>query len=148
MPPVRLLCLSSLPAAIAGDVLQKGKMPGALNRHGQLALLACGAMRLPAGKNLPALVQTALQALDVLVVDHFVVGKNGLLAASTASASASAASRRIPAVTIWSGRTVTSGARSEARSLTWSALGRLVRLLVVHTVQNFSLCPRTITCGW
>ena len=67
-------------------------MPGAFDRHGQFPLLAGGAMRLPARKNLPALVQTTLESLNVLVINYFVVGENGLLAASTTTSASTATS--------------------------------------------------------
>ena len=120
-------------------------MPGPLDRGRQLALLACGAMRLAARQNLAPLIKAHLETLDVLVVDNLVIGEDRLLAAAATTASARPA---IPAISRRSRRTFPSGALSEARTLCRSALGRLVRLLVVHTCKRFSLCIGTITRGW
>jgi hypothetical protein len=120
---------SRLAAAIAGDVLQEGKVPGPLDRGRQLALLPCGAVSLAARQNLAPLIKAHLETLDVLVIDHLVVGENRLLAPAATTTPARPA---FAAISGWSRRTVPSGALSEARTLAWSAPGRLVRLLVVH----------------
>lgn len=80
----------ALSPSIGGDVLQEGEVPGPLDRNRQLALLACRTMRLPAGEDLAPLVQTHLETLDVLVIDHFVVGEDRLLAAARSPAPARA----------------------------------------------------------
>ena len=139
--------IAGLAAAVAWNVLQERKVPGTLDRCCQLALLACRAMCLSAGQNLAALVEAHLETLDILVIDHFVVGKYRLLA-STATTGSARARIAISPISRWSRRTVPSGALSEARTLSRSILGRLVRLLVVHTCSCFSLCVGTITCGW
>lgn len=105
-------------------------MPCPLDGSRQLSLLAGGAMGLAARKDLAPLVKAHLETLDVLVINHLVVGEDRLLATAASAASARA---RVPSISRWSRRTVPSGALSEARTLSRSALGRLVRLLVVHT---------------
>jgi hypothetical protein len=135
---------AGLAAAVAWDVLQERKVPRTLDRCSQLALLACRAMGLAAGQNLATLIKAHLETLDVLVVDNLVIGEDWLLAAAATTASARPA---IPAISRRSRRTFPSGALSEARALGRSALGRLVRLLVVHTCKRFSLCIGTITRG-
>jgi hypothetical protein len=123
---------AGLAAAIARDVLQERQMAGPLDRDGQLTLFAGGAMGLAAGQYLAALVQTHLETLDVLVIDHLIVGENGLLAPASAATTATWATA-LASITGWARRTITSGACSEARSLRRSVPGRLVRLLVIHT---------------
>jgi len=114
-------------------------MPGAFDRHGQFALLAGRAMGLAARQNLATLIKAHLETLDVLVIGHLVIGKNGLLApSSTATAAWATGLTSIPR---WARRTITSGACSEARSLLRSALGRLVRLLVIHITPKRFLVP-------
>jgi hypothetical protein len=125
-----LTVVRALAAAIARDVLQERKVSGPLDGGRQFPLLACRTMRLAPGKYLPALIETQLETLDVLVIDHFVVREDRLLAPAASTASPRAG---FPAISRWSRRTVPSGALSEARTLGWSAPGRLVRLLVVHT---------------
>jgi hypothetical protein len=90
-------------------------------------------MRLATGQDLAALIKAHFQTLDVLVIDHFVVRENRLLPAATATATAGSAIT-VSSISRWTRRTVTSGASTEARSLNWSALGRLVgRLLSIHS---------------
>ena len=126
-----------LPAAVARNVLQKSEVPGALDGDRQFPLLACRTMRLASWQNLAALVKTQFETLDVLVIDYLVIRKDCLLAATSGSTTTWSS---ISAVSGWSRRTITSGASTEARSLTRSALGRLVRLSVIHTCECFSLC--------
>ena len=131
--PLRHRIEKRLAALITGDVLQEGEVPGSLDGHGQFALLPCRAMCLAARQNLAPLVQTHLKTLDVLVIDHLVVGEDSLLAPASSTATTTARSTGLATISGWARRTITSGACSEARSLLRSALGRLVRLLVIHT---------------
>lgn len=89
-------------------------------------------MRLAARQNLATLVETHLETLDVLVIDHFIVGEYRLLAPAAATRT-TWAGFPIPSIPRWSSRTVPSGALSKARTLRGSILGRLVRLLAIHT---------------
>lgn len=121
-----------LPAAITRDVLQQCEMPRSFDRDRQLPLFARRAMRLAARQNLATLVETHLETLDVLVIDHFIVGEYRLLAPAAATRT-TWAGFPIPSIPRWSSRTVPSGALSKARTLRGSILGRLVRLLAIHT---------------
>ncbi len=61
-------------------------MPGALDRHGQGALLTGLAVGLAPVGDLAALVETSAQALDVLVIDDLARSEDRLLTATTAAA--------------------------------------------------------------
>ena len=65
-------------------------MPGALDRHGQGALLTGLAVGLAPVGDLAALVETSAQALDVLVIDDLARSEDRLLTATTASTEATA----------------------------------------------------------
>ena len=67
-------------------------MSGALDRNRQFPLLACRTMGLAARQNLASLIKAHFKTLDVLVIDHFVVGEYWLLAASSSPAATWAAS--------------------------------------------------------
>jgi hypothetical protein len=96
-------------------------------------------MRLAAGQDLAALVKAHLQTLDILVIDHLIVREDRLLPAATTTASAGSAIT-VSSISRRTRRTVTSGASTEARSLSRSALGRLVgRLLSIHSCLPFLL---------
>ena len=72
-------------------------MPGALDGDRQFPLLACRTMGLAAWQYFASLVETHFKTLDVLVIDHLVVGKNWLLAATSSPAPTWAA--RFPTIT-------------------------------------------------
>ena len=65
-------------------------MPGTLDRHGQGTLLASLAVGLAPIGDLAALVEATAQALDILVVDDLARSEDRLLAATTATAEATA----------------------------------------------------------
>jgi len=73
-------------AAAVGDEREQGHMPGALDRHGQGALLTGLAVGLAPVGDLAALVETSAQALDVLVIDDLARSEDRLLTATTAAA--------------------------------------------------------------
>src|SRR3954452_11697080 len=112
--PPRFFARVVLATSVARYVLEQGDVTRALDRDGQFPLLASGAMCLASRKNLPALIETHLKTLDVLVIDHFVVGKNGLLAPARSATPSTARPTGLATISAWSRRTITSGACSEA----------------------------------
>ena len=108
----RAICIdvNSLPAAVDRHERQKREVPGALDRDRQLPLDVRGAVRLTPRQDLAALVDREAQARDVLVIDHFVVREDRLLAARRTSAATTAASTAKPAP-----RSLAGGTSAESR---------------------------------
>ncbi len=122
-------------------------MPGALDRHGQGALLAGVAVGLAPVGNLATLIEAAAQTLDVLVVDDLAGAEDGLLpttstAAETAAPAAAPAAALRSVTTTWAVSAVstrtTTGTVATAKAVSttitaWATTGTIAAAGAVST---------------